>query len=177
MFGISCVDLGGVRFTGAGEHHSIVDLPPTMAAMRSIPDLGQIFFGTKRHRGELAQECFEDVPWEFGPSGKQTVRGVSIDPSSDSITLECEGEGEGDSVNGIKKLPLVKDKKTYALEVAAGRAKWCGYATFRRGVILSDVLFVQRTVTVTSKELGQSSGTERRYSLLLNSAPPNPLHS
>jgi len=71
---------------------------------------------------------------------------------------------------------LVKDKKTYTVEVAAGRAKWDGYTMFRRGVILSDVLFVERPVTTTSKDLGQSSGMERQY-ILLNSAPPNSLHS
>jgi hypothetical protein len=68
----------------------------------------------------------------------------------------------------------VKDKKTYTVDVATGKAKWSGYTTFRRGVILSDVLLVERTVTVTSKEMGQSSGTERQY-ILLNAMPPHQL--
>jgi hypothetical protein len=128
----------------------------------------------KLHVGQ-SWEVAIAIPWELGPAGKETVRVVSIDPANDTVTLERQGEGEGDAVNEIKKLPLVKDKKTYTVTVTAGRAKWSGYATFRRGVILSDVLFVERPVTVTSEELGQSSGTERQY-ILLNSAPPNALH-
>jgi hypothetical protein len=116
------------------------------------------------------------VPWELGPAGKQTVTVVSIDPSNDSITLEREGEGEGDAVKEIKKVSLVKDKKSYTVEVTAGRAKWCGYTTFRHGVILSDELYVERPVTVASEEFGQSRGTERQY-ILLNSAPPKSLHN
>src|SRR5271167_740339 len=46
------------------------------------------------------------------------------------------------------------------------KAKWSGYTTFRGGVILSDVLLVERPVTTTSKELGSSSGIERQYILL-----------
>jgi hypothetical protein len=129
----------------------------------------------KLHVGQ-SWEVTIAVPWELGPAGKQTVKVISIDPANDSITLEREGEGEGDAVKEIKKLLLVKDKKTYAVEVTAGRAKWSGYATFRRGVIQSDVLLVERPVTVTSEDLGQSSGTERQY-ILLNSAPPNSLLS
>jgi hypothetical protein len=39
-----------------------------------------------------------------------------------------------------------------------------------------EIITVERTVKVTSKELGQSSGTERQY-ILLNAAPPNLLRS
>ena len=99
----------------------------------------------KLHVGQTWEVAI-GVPWELGPAGKQTVRVVSIDPSNDSITLEREGEGEGDALNEIKTLPLIKDKKTYTVQVKAARAKWSGYATFRRGVILSDVLFVERPV-------------------------------
>jgi len=129
----------------------------------------------KLHVGQTWEVAI-GVPWELGPAGKQTVRVVSIDPSNDSITLEREGEGEGDALNEIKTLPLIKDKKTYTVQVKAARAKWSGYATFRRGVILSDVLFVERPVTVTCQDLGQKSGTERQY-ILLNSAPSGSLRS
>jgi hypothetical protein len=134
--------------------------------------INPLFWGAPKGKLHVGQswEVEITVPWELGPAGKQIVKVVSFDPSNDSITLEREGEG----VNEIKKLPLVKDKKTYTVDVSAGRAKWSGYTTFRRGVILSDVLLVERAVTVTSKELGQSSGTERQY-ILLNAAPPNVL--
>jgi hypothetical protein len=116
------------------------------------------------------------VPWELGPPGKQTVRVISIDPANDTITVSREGGGEGDSVDDFKTISLVKDGKTYPVEVSAGKAKWSGYTTFRRGVILSDVLLVERPVSVTSKDLGQSTGTERQY-ILLNAAPPELLGS
>ena len=110
------------------------------------------------------------VPWEVGPPGKQGVKVVSMDPANDTITLERTGEGEGDSVNEFKTLPLVKEGKTYTVDVSLGKARWSGYTTVRRGVILNDVLFVERPVTVTSKEMGQSTGIERQY-ILLNMAP------
>jgi hypothetical protein len=66
----------------------------------------------------------------------------------------------------------VKDKKTYMVDVSEGEAKWSGYTTFRRGVILSDVLLVERSMTIKSAETGQSSGTERQY-ILLNAGPPD----
>jgi hypothetical protein len=116
------------------------------------------------------------VPWELGPPGKQTVKVISIDSWNDTITLERTGEGDGESANGTKRLSLVKDKKTYTVEVSAGTAKWSGYTTFRRGVILSDSLLVERPVTVSSKELGQSSGTERQY-ILLNAIAPELLQN
>jgi hypothetical protein len=58
------------------------------------------------------------------------------------------------------------------VDVSEGKAKWSGYTTFRRGVILSDVLLVERSMTITSAETGQSSGTERQY-ILLNEVPPD----
>lgn len=75
-------------------------------------------------------------------------------------------------MNEIKQLSLVKDQKAYAVQVSAGKAKWDGLTTFRRGIILSDELLVERPVTVTSKELGQSTGVERQY-ILLNATQPD----
>jgi hypothetical protein len=110
------------------------------------------------------------IPWELGPAGKQLVKILSIDPKNDSITLERTGAGDGDTANEIKKLPLVKDKNTYTVDVSMGAAKWRGRTTFRNGIIVSDVLLVERAVTVNSKEFGQSTGTERQY-ILLNESP------
>lgn len=135
--------------------------------------INPLLWGTPKGRLHVGQswEVRIALPWELGPPGQETVKVISIDPLNDSITLERSGQGEGDAANEIKKIPLVKDKKTYVVEVSAGKAKWSGYTTFRRGVILSDVLLMERPVTVTSKEFGQSSGTEREYILLNASAP------
>jgi hypothetical protein len=110
------------------------------------------------------------VPWELGPAGKETVQVIAIDPDNDTITLERSGEGDGAADNEIKKVPLVKDKKTYVVDVIAGKAHWDGYTTFRRGIIMSDVLLMQRSIKVSSKEIGESTGIERQY-ILLNAMP------
>ena len=135
--------------------------------------INPLLWGTPKERLHVGQswEIRIALPWELGPPGQQTVKVISIDPLNDTITLERSGEGEGDAANEIKKITLIKDKKTYVVEVSAGKAKWSGYTTFRRGVILSDVLLMERPVTVMSKEFGQSSGTEREYILLNASAP------
>lgn len=125
----------------------------------------------KLHAGQ-SWEVSISVPWELGPPGKEIVKVISVDASNDTITLERTGEGQGESASEIKQLHLVKDRKPYAVEVAAGKAKWEGTATFRRGIILSDELLVERPVTITSAELGQSSGIERQY-ILLNATQPD----
>jgi hypothetical protein len=131
-------------------------------------------WGTPRGKLHVGQswEVTITMPWELGPPGRETVRVVSVDPSNDSITLERRGEGEGETVNETRHLTLVKDQKAYLVDVSAGRATWSGRTTFRRGIILSDVLLVERPVTISSKELGQSIGVERQY-ILLNATQPD----
>jgi hypothetical protein len=131
-----------------------------------------LFWGSPKGTLRAGQSWTVDipVPWELGPAGKQTVRVVSIDPFNDSITLERKGEADGEAENEIKKIPLLKDKKTYVVDVTPGKASWSGYTTFRRGFIMSDVLLVQRPVKVSSKEIGEASGVERQY-ILLNATP------
>lgn len=141
--------------------------------------INPLFWGMPKGKLEVGQRWAVTIstPWELGPAGKQTVNVISIDPSNDSITLERSGEGEGDSINEIKVLHLIKDKKSYIVDVSPGRAKWSGYTTFRRGVTVSDVLLVERPVTVTSKELGKSNGIERQYILLNLTAPDLLIHN
>jgi hypothetical protein len=140
--------------------------------------INPLFWGTPKEKLHVGQtwDVRISIPWELGPAGQQIVKVISIDPLNDGITLERSGEGEGDSVNEIKTLTLTKDKKTYVVEVSEGKARWSGYTTFRHGVILSDVLLVERPVTVTSKEFGQSTGKERQYILLNASAPDLLVH-
>jgi hypothetical protein len=131
-----------------------------------------LFWGSPKGVLRAGQSWTVDipVPWELGPAGRQTVRVVSVDPLNESITLEREGQADGAAENEIKKIPLLKDKKTYFVDVAPGKSSWSGYTTFRRGLIMSDVLLVQRPVKVSSKEIGEATGVERQY-ILLNAMP------
>lgn len=146
----------------------------SVATDASGVSINGLLWGTPKGKLHVGQtwDVTIGVPWELGPAGKQTVKVISVDPANDTITLERTGEGEGESASEIKQLHMVKDKQTYAVEVSAGKAKWDGTTTFRRGVILSDELLVERSVTITSKELGQSSGIERQY-ILLNATQPD----
>jgi hypothetical protein len=146
----------------------------SVATDASGVSINPLLWGTPKGKLHVGQswEVVINVPWELGPAGKETVKVISIDSSNDTITLERTGEGEGGSASEAKELHLVKDKTAYAVDVSTGRAKWDGLTTFRRGIILSDELLVERTVTVTSKELGQSSGVERQY-ILLNATQPD----
>jgi photosystem II stability/assembly factor-like uncharacterized protein len=122
------------------------------------------------HVGQIWQVDIT-VPWELGPAGKQVVRVVSMDAANDSVTLERSGEGNGDTAAEIKKLTLIKSSKSYPAEVSVGRATWKGFATFRRGIVVSDELLVERPVTVSIAGNGTAAGSERQH-ILLNSAPP-----
>ncbi|HKF53055.1 MAG TPA: hypothetical protein VKB26_12145 [Candidatus Acidoferrales bacterium] len=146
----------------------------SIATDASGVSINALLWGTPKGKLHVGQswDVVINVPWELGPAGKETVKVLSIDPANDTITLERRGEGEGESASEVKQLHLVKDKTTYVVDVSTGKAKWDGTTTFRRGVILSDELLVERTVTVTSKELGQSSGVERQY-ILLNATQPD----
>lgn len=149
--------------------------PATDASGVSI---NPILWGAPKGKLRVGQSRDVEIAdaWELGPAGKQVVKVISIDSANDTITLEREGAGDGDAENEIKKLTLVKDKKSYSVEVVPGKVKWSGYTTFRRGVILNDVLLAEREVTIKSPEMGQSNGTERQY-ILLNAAPPELLRN
>ncbi len=149
--------------------------PATDASGVSINPL---FWGTPRGKLHVGQSWQVDiaVPWELGPPGKQLVRVVSVDPLDDGVTLERQGEGQGEALNEIRKLTLAKGKQSYTVDVVPGASKWSGYTTFQHGVVISDVLIVEKPVTVTSKEMGESKGVERQY-ILLNQAPPMLLKS
>lgn len=140
----------------------------------SGPTINPLLWGFPKGQLHTGQTWTVDitVPWEVAPPGKQTVRVMAVDPLNDTVTLERSGSGAGDSINEFKKLSLVRDKKTYAVEVSFGEARWTGITTFRRGLILSDSLLVMRPVAVKSPEFGNSTGIERQY-ILLNASPPD----
>lgn len=136
--------------------------------------INPLFWGTPTGRLHVGQTWEVQIPisWELGPPGTQTVKVIAIDPLNDTVTLERKGEGEGESVDERKELSLTKDKKNYVVNMTAGKTRWNGYTTFRHGLILSDELLMERQISITSKDLGQSRGTEREY-ILLNAAPPD----
>ncbi len=111
-----------------------------------------------------------DVPWELGPPGEQIVTVISADPTTGTVLLKREGSGDGFFDHDLKQVSITRAGKTYKVAVAPGRARWSGQTIFRRGVVLSDELMMERPVTLSSVEFGKSSATERQY-ILLNAAP------
>jgi hypothetical protein len=50
--------------------------------------------------------------------------------------------------------------------VIPGTARWNGYTTIRRGVIVSDTIMVRRRVTLVSRSGDKFEGEQRSYTLL-----------
>ncbi|MGZ7072625.1 MAG: hypothetical protein ACXVKL_09310, partial [Candidatus Angelobacter sp.] len=69
------------------------------------------------------------------------------------------------------QIHITKAGKSYLVDVAPGKAHWIGYTTFREGVVISDELLVDRSVTLSSKELASITTSQREY-ILLNAMPP-----
>lgn len=109
-------------------------------------------------------------PWELGPAGQQIVTVVDLDRATHSVTLKREGQGDGYFDNDFKQLHVTKAGKTYLVDVAPGHAHWVGYTRFREGVVMSDELLVERSVTLKSAELGEIPAQQREY-ILLNASP------
>lgn len=110
-------------------------------------------------------------PWELGPAGKETVTVLLVDPKNHSVTLKREGTGEGFFADEATQIHITKAGKSYLVDVAPGKAHWIGYTTFREGVVISDELLVDRSVTLSSKELASITTSQREY-ILLNAMPP-----
>jgi hypothetical protein len=121
-------------------------------------------------KGSLRKGMSWDVviaqPWELGPAGKEKVTVLSVDVKEHSVTLKREGTGEGFFDHDAQQVHLTKNGQTITADLSPGTSHWIGYTTFREGVVISDELVVERLVTLTSKELGALSGTERQYILL-----------
>jgi len=108
--------------------------------------------------------------WELGPPGKETVTVISVDPVNHSVTLKREGSGEGFFADEAKQIHVNKEGKSYLVDVVPGKSHWIGYTIFREGVVMSDELLVERSVTLVSKELGNLPAAQREY-ILLNAMP------
>lgn len=103
-------------------------------------------------------------PWELGPAGTQRVTARHVDPTSNTVTLEREGQGDGAYAGDRLQIPLVsKDSVSTPVTVTPGRSHWIGYTTFQRGRVMSDEIVVERPITVTSDKIGRISGVERQY--------------
>jgi hypothetical protein len=106
------------------------------------------------------------LPWELGPAGEEEVTVTALDASTGSVTLLRKGSGAGPFDNDGAQIKLTKDGKEYVMDSKAGQASWCGYATIARGIIISDELLVERTLSLSSEELGEKTGFQRQYILL-----------
>lgn len=113
------------------------------------------------------------TPWELGTPGRQTVTVVALDPIAHAVTLKRDGEGSGAFLGDKPDTVLVRDGRRYPVTVQPGLAHWYGYTTFHAGVVSSDELMVERSVTLVSGELGRVSASERQY-ILLNAMPTPP---
>lgn len=105
-------------------------------------------------------------PWELGPAGSETVTVASTDAENQVIMLDREGSGSGESDSeDLHTVTLTVGGKTADATIVPGASHWSGQTVFRRGIILSDVLLLERPVTLVSK-LGTFHATERAFTLL-----------
>ncbi|WP_158882003.1 hypothetical protein [Rhodanobacter sp. L36] len=66
------------------------------------------------------------------------------------MRLKREGEGDGAYVDGVMQTRLQRAGKTYDVAIEPGRSHWYGYTMFRRGIVTSDELMVERPVVLVS---------------------------
>ena len=105
-------------------------------------------------------------PWELGPPGSETVRVVSLDPVNHIVTLDRWGSGSGESDSeDAHMVHITVGNKTDVAKVLPGPSHWSGQTVFQHGIILSDVILMERPVTLISR-LGTFHGMEREYTLL-----------
>lgn len=110
--------------------------------------------------------------WELGPPGTETVRVVSLDPVNHVVMLDRWGSGSGESDSeDAHAAHITVGNQTALATIVPGPSRWSGQTVFRHGFILSDVILIERPVTLVSK-LGKFQGMEREYTLL-NAMPPS----
>src|ERR1700683_566377 len=112
------------------------------------------------------------VPWELGPAGTETVTVMRVDPVNHEVMLKREGSGEGSFQDDYdpKQIAVKKDGKEYKVDVVPGTTHWVGFSVFQEGLTVSDELLEARSLTVSAKEFGTSTISERQFTLL-NQAP------
>lgn len=105
-------------------------------------------------------------PWELGPPGRETVRVASLDPVNHVVMLDRTGTGTGESnEEDAHSTHISVGGKSVQVQIVPGRSHWRGRTVFQSGIILSDVILIERPVTLISKQ-GTFHGVEREYTLL-----------
>jgi hypothetical protein len=112
-----------------------------------------------------------EKPWELGgPNGTQTVTVIHADPTTATVTLKREGTSEGFFADEPAQLKMVRSGQTVVVNLVPGETHWRGYATFTKGVVISDELVVTRRDILRSIDGQEVKAVERRI-MLLNAAP------
>jgi hypothetical protein len=112
-----------------------------------------------------------EKPWELGgPNGTQTVTVIHVDPATATATLRREGTSQGFFADEPTQLKMIRSGQTVVLNLVPGETHWRGYATFTRGVVISDELVATREDVLRSEDGKEVKATERRI-MILNAAP------
>jgi hypothetical protein len=97
---------------------------------------------------------------------------MQIDKLHHSITLKREGSGEGFYDGDAKQITvMLKNGEKVKINIVPGKSNWCGYTTFKNGIVISDELLVTRPILLKNDSL-IFSGQQREY-ILLNAMPAN----
>jgi hypothetical protein len=110
------------------------------------------------------------IPWELGPPGEEDVTVTALNIETGSVTLLRKGTGEGSFDSDPAQLKLSAGGKEFLVDMKAGKANWTGYTTIERGIVISDELLVERSLSLSSAEIGAKEGVQRQY-ILLNKMP------
>lgn len=131
-----------------------------------------LLWGTPPATLQVGQHWTVDIatPWELGTPGRQTVTVLALDPANRQATLQREGSGDGTYLGDPPTTTLQRDGQAYPASVQPGRSHWIGITTFQAGIVVSDELVVERSVTLVSDKLGRIEANQREY-ILLNAMP------
>ncbi|MEO5867994.1 MAG: hypothetical protein ABIS14_04910, partial [Sphingomonas sp.] len=109
-------------------------------------------------------------PWELGAAGSQTVTVLKLNDADGSITLRREGYSVGPFAAEKPTVTLSRGGRSIEFNVSPGRAHWRGVTTFRKGIVVSDELLVDRNDELRSPQTDVVHAVRRRF-ILLNSSP------
>ena len=110
--------------------------------------------------------------WQLGAGGDETVTVTGADDRSGTVTLKREGSATGPFADEPGQVTLIRNGAAVTFDVTPGAAHWIGYATFQRGFVISDELFVSRTDQLKSNTAGAVVATKHIYMLLAQAPYP-----
>jgi hypothetical protein len=111
------------------------------------------------------------IPWELGPQSQEDITVINLGAATGTITLMRQGGGDGPSDNDKTKLKVTGKGTAYTVDVSPGHASWSGLTTISKGVVTNDERLVERSLTISSKELRTISASERQYSFEQDAVP------